>query len=53
MTKAGKSRRLWEDLCKSVSKKHNPLAGMNKQEAIDEIRKVREKLWHEKFAPHS
>lgn len=45
-----KTKRLWKELCKSVAKKHNPLAGMTKQEAIEEIRKTREKLWEEKFA---
>jgi len=41
---------MWEDLCKSVSKKHNPFAEMSKHGAIEAIRKVREKLWEEKFA---
>ena len=41
---------LWRKLCESVSKKHDPFTGMTKQEAIDEIRKVRDKLWEEKFA---
>jgi hypothetical protein len=44
------AKRLWDELCKSVSKKHNPFAGMTKEEAIEAIRKVREKLWEEKFA---
>lgn len=46
-------KKLWLELCESVSKKRNPLAGMTKQEAIEEIRKVREKLWEEKFAAHT
>jgi len=45
-----KTKRLWEELCNSVSKKCNPFAGMTKEEAIEAIRKVREKLWEEKFA---
>ncbi|MFZ2356795.1 MAG: hypothetical protein WAW67_03105 [Candidatus Omnitrophota bacterium] len=48
-----KTKRLWLELCESVSKKRNPLAGMTKQEAIEAIRKVREKLWEEKFAAHT
>jgi low affinity Fe/Cu permease len=44
------AKRLWEELCKSVSKKRNPFVGMTKEEAIEAIRKVREKLWEEKFA---
>jgi len=45
-----KAIRMWDELCKSVSKKRNPFAGMTKEEAIEEIRKIREKLWEEKFA---
>jgi len=45
-----KTKTLWDKLCNSVSKKHNPLEGMTKEEAIEEIRKVREKLWEKKFA---
>jgi len=41
---------LWDKLCDSVSKKRNPLEGMTKEKAIEAIRKVREKLWAEKFA---
>ncbi len=48
-----KTKRLWLELCESVSKKRNPLAGMTKHEAIEAIRKVREKLWEEKFAVHT
>jgi hypothetical protein len=44
------AKRLWDELCKSISKKRNPFEGMTKEEAIKAIRKVREKLWEEKFA---
>jgi hypothetical protein len=44
------AKKLWNELCESVSKKHNPFAGKTKKEAIEEIRKVREKLWEKKFA---
>ncbi len=44
------AKRLWDEICKSVSKRRNPFAGMTKDEAIEAIRKVREKLWEEKFA---
>ena len=44
------TKRLWAELCKSVAKKRNPFAEMTKDEAIEAIRKVREKLWEEKFA---
>ncbi len=44
------TKRLWKELCESVSKKRSPFEGMTKEEAIEAIRKVREKLWEEKFA---
>jgi hypothetical protein len=49
-TKKAEAKKLWDQLCDSVSKKQNPLAGMTKEEAIEAIRKVREKLWEKKFA---
>jgi len=53
MKNAKKTRKQWKDLCKSIASKHNPFAGMSKREAIDAIRKVREKLWEEKLAHRS
>lgn len=53
MKNVKKIRKQWKDLCKSISGKHNPFAGMTKQEAIDAIRKVREKLWEKKLAHRS
>ncbi len=47
------TKKLWDELCESVSKKPNPFAGMTKQEAIGAMRKVREKLWEKKFAARS
>jgi hypothetical protein len=44
------AKKLWDKLCDSVATKRNPLEEMTKEEAIEEIRKVREKLWEEKFA---
>lgn len=44
------AKRLWNELRESVSKKRNPFEGMTKEEAVEAIRKVREKLWEEKFA---
>jgi hypothetical protein len=43
------AKRLWDQLCTSVSKKR-PLEGMTKEEAIEAIRKVREKLREDKLA---
>lgn len=36
-----------------VSQTRSPFAGMSKEEAIEEMRKVREKLWKEKLAARS
>ncbi len=36
-----------------VSQTRSPFAGMSKDEAIEKIRKVREKLWEEKLAARS
>ncbi len=44
------TKKLWDQLCDSVAKKRNPLEGMTKEEAIEAIRKVREKLWEDKLA---
>ena len=50
MKNAKKAKKLWEELRKSVSKKHNPFAGMTEEEVIKHLRKTREKLWEEKLA---
>jgi len=47
---AKEAKKHWEDLCKSVAKKSSPFAGMTKDEAIEAMRKVREKLWEAKLA---
>jgi len=36
-----------------VSQTRSPFTGMSKDEAIEKIRKVREKLWEEKLASRS
>jgi len=36
-----------------VSQTRSPFAGMNKDEAIEKMRKVRQKLWEEKLASRS
>lgn len=43
----------WEKLCKNLSKKSNPFAGMNKEQVINILRKTRQKLWEEKLAARS
>lgn len=44
---------LWNDLRKSISKKPSPFAGMNEEEVIKHLRKIREELWEKKLAAHS
>ena len=36
-----------------VAQSRSPFEGMTKEEAIEEMRKVREKLWEEKLATRS
>ena len=40
-------------LRESITKKPSPFKGMTLEQAIKKMRKVREKLWEEKFALHS
>jgi hypothetical protein len=40
----------WERLCKNISKKGSPFAGLSKEQVINALRKTREKLWEEKLA---
>ena len=47
------AKRRLERIRQIMSKAHSPYRGMTKQEAINEIRKTREKLWEEKLAAHS
>lgn len=47
---AKEAKKHWDDLCKSVAKKSSPFAGMSKEQAIEAMRKVREKLWEAKLA---
>ena len=49
---AKEAKKHWDDLCKSIAKKSSPFAGMNKGQAIEAMRKVREKLWEAKLAAH-
>ena len=51
--KATQAKRLWNELCKSVSKKPSPFAGMSEEEVIKHLRKTREELWERKLAARS
>ena len=48
-----KAQKHWERAKEMVSKRKSPFAGMSEQDVIDKIRKDREKIWEEKFAPRS
>jgi hypothetical protein len=50
LSRAARIKKLWQELSKSVSRKPNPLSGMTKNQAIERLRKTRQKLWEEKFA---
>lgn len=51
--KKEEAKKLWEELRKSIAKKPNPFIGMTKEQVIQQLRKIREKLWEEKLATHS
>lgn len=44
------AKTLWDELCKSVSKRPSPFAGMSEEEVIKRLRKTRKKLWEKKLA---
>lgn len=45
-----KARKHFEILCELASKGKQPLAGLTKEQAIEEIRKTRKKLWNKRVA---
>ena len=49
-TNSRQAKRCLEEIRQLVSKTRSPFVGMSKEEAIEEMRKVREKLWEEKLA---
>lgn len=55
MTKhnAERAKKHLEKIQQLMSKTHSPYAGLSKQEAIEKMRKIREKLWREKIAVRS
>jgi len=48
-----KAKRHLKKIREIVSKIKSPLANMSEEEVIEKIRKDREKLWEERFAPRS
>lgn len=43
-------KRLWDELCQSVSKRPSPFVDMSEEEVIKQLRKTRKKLWEKKLA---
>lgn len=50
---AKEAKKLWDELCNSVSKRHSPFEGMKESEVINQLRNDRKKLWEEKLAARS
>ena len=48
-----KAQKHWERAKEMISKRKSPFVGMSEEEVIAKIRKDREKIWEEKFAPRS
>lgn len=48
--KKAEAKKLWDELCASVSKRPSPFEGMTEEEVIKHLRKTRKKLWEKKLA---
>ncbi len=44
------AKKLWNELCSSVSKRPSPLDGMTEDEVIAHMRDIRKKVWEKKLA---
>jgi len=51
--KKEEARKLLNELRDSISKRPSPFAGMNEEEAIKHLRKIRKGLWEKKLAASS
>ena len=51
--KKAEAKKLWNELCESISKRPSPFSGMSEEEAITHLRKTRKKLWEKKLALRS
>ena len=47
------AKRLLKELRDSISKRPSPFAGMDEEEAIKHLRKIRKGLWEKKLAARS
>ena len=48
--KKTEAKKLFEELCESISKRPSPFVGMSEEEVIKHLRKTRKKLWEKKLA---
>lgn len=51
--KVNEAKKILEELRQSIAKKPTPFIGMTKEQVIQQLRKIREKLWEEKLAARS
>ena len=51
--KAEKAVKCLEEIQHLMSKTRSPYSGLTKQEAIEKMRKIRERLWGKKLVAHS
>ena len=51
--KKEEARKLLEELRNTIAKRPSPFAGMNEEEAIKHLRKIRKGLWEKKLAARS
>jgi hypothetical protein len=51
--KKEEAKRLLKEMRDSISKRPSPLAGMDEEEAINHLRKIRKALWEKKLAARS
>jgi hypothetical protein len=48
--KKAEAKKLLHELRESISKRTSPFTGMSEEEVIEHMRKIRKKLWDNKFA---
>lgn len=49
-TRKTEMKKLFEDVQKTISERESPFAGMSEEQVIEQLRKVRKKLWEKKLA---
>jgi hypothetical protein len=53
VVKKTEAKRLWDELRESISRRPSPFAGMNEEDVIKHLRKIRKELWEKKLAARS